>query len=216
LRRNERSFYFPFAMGKGEETRDQILEAALKLASRVGLQGLTIGTLSEELELSKSGLFAHFGSKEALMVRTLEYAAARFAEVVIGPALAAPRGEARLRALFDAFPRWPIVVPQPGGCIFISSAVEFDDRPGPVRERLRVIRQEWHDFVAGAVRRAIETGEFRADVDPDQFAFELDGIQLAWHHASRLMGDRKAGDRARKAFEALLAASRVPAAKRRS
>jgi AcrR family transcriptional regulator len=201
---------------KGEQTRDQILEAALKLASRVGLEGLTIGTLSEELALSKSGLFAHFGSKEALMLRTLEYAGQRFRDVVIEPALAAPRGEARLRALFDAFPRWPVVVPQPGGCIFISAAAEFDDRPGPVRDRLRALRQEWHDFVAGAVRKAIEAGDFRADVDPDQFAFELDGIQLAWHHASRLLADRKAGDRARKAFEALVAASRAPAPRRRS
>jgi AcrR family transcriptional regulator len=199
---------------KGDQTRETILGAALKLASRVGLEGLTIGTLSEELELSKSGLFAHFGSKEALIIGTLEYAAERFAEVVVKPALAAPRGEARLRALFEAFPRWPVAVPQPGGCIFISSAVEFDDRPGPVRDRLRAIRQEWHDFVAGAVRRAIEAGDFRAELDPDQFAFELDGIQLAWHHASRLLGDRKAGDRARRAFEALLASARAPARRR--
>jgi AcrR family transcriptional regulator len=198
-------------VSKGEQTRDAILDKALGLASRVGLGGLTIGTLSEELGLSKSGLFAHFGSKEALMLRTLEYAAERFAEVVIGPAVAAPRGEARIRSLFDAFRRWPVLVPQPGGCIFVAAGMEFDDRPGPIRDRLRALRQEWHDFVAGAARRAMDAGDFRLDLDPDQFAFELDGIQLAWHQASRLRGDPKAEERARTAFEALVGAARAPA-----
>lgn len=199
---------------KGEQTRDAILGAALRLASRVGLEGLSIGMLSEELELSKSGLFAHFGSKEALQLATLDHAAARYSDVVVRPALAAPRGEARLRAFFDALPRWPVEVPQPGGCIFISAAAEFDDRPGPVRDRLRAIRQDWNDFVAGAVRRAVEAGDFRPDVDPEQFAFELDGIQLAWHTAARLRGDRKAGERARRAFDALVASARAPARRR--
>jgi AcrR family transcriptional regulator len=197
-------------MGKGEETRDQILEAALKLASRVGLSGLTIGTLAEELELSKSGLFAHFGSKEALMIAVLEFAAERFTDVVVRPALAQPRGEARLRALLEGHRLWPVAVPQPGGCIFIASSVEFDDRPGPVHDRLRQLWQQWHDFAAESVRKAVDAGEFRADVDPDQFAFELDGIRLSWHHASRLLGDRKAGERASRAFEALVAQARVP------
>lgn len=199
---------------KGEQTREQILAVALEIASRVGLEGLTIGTLSEELALSKSGLFAHFGSKESLMLATVEYAAERYAAVVVKPALAAPRGEPRLRALFDAFRRWPISVPQPGGCIFVSTALEFDDRPGPIRDRLRALRQEWHEFVAGAVRKAIEAGDFRRDVDPDQLAFELHGIQLAWHHASRLMNDPKAEERAQRAFEALLAAARAPSRRR--
>jgi AcrR family transcriptional regulator len=195
---------------KGEQTRDAILESALRLASRVGFEGLSIGTLSEELELSKSGLFAHFGSKESLMLRTLEYAAERYAEVVVKPALAAPRGEPRVRALFERVLRWPELVPQPGGCIFVSTAVEFDDRPGPIRERLRALRQGWHAFVAESVRKTIEAGHFRRDVDPDQFAFELEGITLAWHHASRLLRDPKAGERAHRAFEALLAAARPP------
>jgi AcrR family transcriptional regulator len=199
---------------RGDQTRDAILEAALQLASRVGLEGLTIGTLSEALDLSKSGLFAHFGSKEALMLRTLEYAAERYAEVVVKPALAAPRGEPRVRVLFERFLRWPALVPQPGGCIFVSTAVEFDDRPGPVRDRLRAMRREWHDFVAGAVRKAIEEGHFRRDVEPDQFAFEMDGIGLAWHHASRLLDDPQADARAHRAFEALVAASRPPARRR--
>ena len=207
---NERSFYFPDVVTKGEQTRDAILETALKVASRVGLQGLTIGTLSEELQLSNSGLFAHFGSKEALMLRTLEYAAERYAEVVVRPALAAPRGEPRIRALFEAFLRWPELVPQPGGCIFVTAAVEFDDRPGVIRDRLRALKREWDGFVAGAARKAVETGHFRRDLDPEQFAFELDGIRFAWHHASRLLRDSKADERAHRAFEALLAGARAP------
>jgi AcrR family transcriptional regulator len=194
---------------RGDQTRDAILEKALEVASSLGLEGLTIGTLSERLELSKSGLFAHFGSKEALQLRTLEHARERFVQVVVLPALAAPRGEPRLRELFERALRWPTLVRQPGGCIFISSAAEFDDRPGPVRDRVRAVRQEWHDFVAGAVRRAIQAGHFRKDVDPDQFAFEVIGIGLAWHHAKQLLEDTRAEARARRAFEALVAAARA-------
>jgi AcrR family transcriptional regulator len=199
---------------KGAQTRDAILEAALKLSSRVGLSGLTIGTLAEELGLSKSGLFAHFGSKDELMLATLDYAAARFSDVVVKPALAQPRGEARLRALFEGHRLWPMAVPQPGGCIFIATSVEFDDRPGPIRDRLRVLWKQWLDFAADAVRQAIEVGDFRREVDPEQFAFELDAIRLAWHHASRLIRDPRAEERARASFEALVAASRAPARRR--
>jgi len=195
---------------KGEQTRDAILESALKLASRIGLEGLTIGTLAEETSLSKSGLFAHFGSKEALMLRTLEYAAERFREVVVRPTLAAPRGEPRLRAYFEALLEWPQAVAQPGGCIFLSAAAEFDDRPGPVRDRVRAMWRDRIAFVAGATRRAIEAGHFRRDVDPDQLAFELEGIGLAWHHTSHLLRDPKADERAHRAFEALVAEARAP------
>src|SRR5690242_12974022 len=104
-------------MGKGEQTRDSILERATVLASRLGLEGVSIGRLAGELGLSKSGLFAHFGSKEDLQVRTLDHAAERFTEVVVKPALAAGRGEPRVRALFERWLRWPQAVPQPGGCL---------------------------------------------------------------------------------------------------
>ncbi len=126
------------------------------------------------------------------------------------PALAAPRGEARLRALFEGTLRWPELVPQPGGCIFVAAAVEFDDRPGPVRERLRAYWKERVAFFAGAVRRTIEAGDFRRDVDPDQFAFETDGIIIGYHFASRLLDDPRAAERAHRAFEALVAAARTP------
>ncbi len=192
----------------GDETREAILERALVLASKVGLEGLTIGTLAEDLGISKSGLFAHFKSKEALVVQTLERAAEKFSEVVVKTALAAPRGEPRLRVLFERFLRWPELVPQPGGCIFVGAAIELDDRPGPARDCLVRLRKEWLAFVAGAVRLAIEEGHFHPNVDPDQFAFEMEGIGLMWHHATRLVGDPRADERAHRAFDALVAAAR--------
>lgn len=197
-------------MGKGEQTRDAILERALTLASRIGLDGLTIGTLADELGLSKSGLFAHFRSKEALVTQLLERAAERFREVVVKPALAAPRGEPRVRALFERFLRWPELVPQPGGCIFIQASVELDDQPGPARDQLVRLWKLRLELVAGAVRRAIEVGHFHARVDPEQFAFEMEGIGLAWHQASRLLRDPRAMRRAHQAFEKLVAAARAP------
>jgi AcrR family transcriptional regulator len=195
---------------KGEQTREVILERALALASRVGLDGLTIGTLAEDLGLSKSGLFAHFQSKEALVVQMLERAADRFTEVVVRPALAAPRGEPRIRALFERFLRWPELVPQPGGCVFVAASVELDDQPGPARDVVVRLRRQWLELIAGAVQRAIDEGHFHANVDPEQFAFEMVGIGLVWHHNSRLLGDPRAAERAQRAFEALLASARSP------
>lgn len=197
-------------MRKGEQTREAILERALTLASRVGLDGLTIGSLAEDLGLSKSGLFAHFNSKEALLVQMLERAAQRYREVVVKPALAAPAGEPRLRVLFERFLRWPELVPQPGGCIFVAASVELDDQPGAARELLVRLRKEWLEFVAGAARRAMNVGHFHAKVDPEQFAFEMEGIGFMWHHASRLLGDPRADERAHRAFETLLASARAP------
>lgn len=197
-------------MRKGEQTREAILERAITLASRVGLDGLSIGSLAEELEISKSGLFAHFRSKEALVVQTLELAAERFRERVIAPTLAAPRGEPRVRKLFELSLRWPEMVSQPGGCIFIAATTELDDQPGPARDLLVRLREERLEFEAGAVRRAIDAGHFHARVDPEQFAFEMEGIALMWHTASRLLKDPRADERAHRAFEALVAAARRP------
>ena len=197
-------------MGKGELTRQVILEHAVGLASQVGLDGLTIGRLADDLDLSKSGLFAHFRSKEALQVQTLELAADRFTEAVVRPALAAPRGEPRLRALFARWLEWPRVVPQPGGCLFVAASAELDDRPGPARDRLVQLQKGWLGLIAGAVRIAIAEGHFRKGVDPEQLAFDLYGIMLVTHFSSRLLRDPKAGERARKSLSALLAAARVP------
>jgi AcrR family transcriptional regulator len=189
-------------------TRQAILERAVGLATEVGLEGVTIGRLAEDLDLSKSGLFAHFGSKEALQVQTLEYAAERFVELVIRPALAAPRGEPRVKALFENIMRWPKLFPQPGGCSFVAATFALDDQPGPARDQVVKLQRGFLDVIAGAVRLAIAEGHFRKDVDPEQFAFDLYGIMLMTQMGTRLLGASSSGDRARSAFAALLAAAR--------
>jgi AcrR family transcriptional regulator len=176
------------------------------LASQVGLDGLTIGRLADDLDLSKSGLFAHFQSKEALQVQVLRHAADRFVEAVLRPALKAPRGESRVRQLFERWLDWPRVVPQPGGCVFVAAATELDDKPGPARDLLVELQRDWLEVIANAVRTAIGTGDFHGGVDPEQFAQDLYGIMLASHHATRLLRDPKAVTRARAAFEAIVKA----------
>jgi AcrR family transcriptional regulator len=192
-------------MGKGEATRDAILEHAVGLARRVGLEGLTIGRLADDLELSKSGLFAHFKSKEALQIQVLDAAAARFVALVVRPALEVPRGEGRLRALFE---RWLTWEQRPGGCVFVQAAVDLDDRDGPARDRLVQLQRDWLEAMATTVRGAVREGQFRSGVDADQFAHDLNGIILAYHHAARLLRDPAAEKRARAAFEALIRAAR--------
>jgi AcrR family transcriptional regulator len=196
-------------MGKGELTRRSILDHAVGLASQIGLEGLSIGRLSEELELSKSGLFAHFKSKEALQVDVLRHAALRFVEAVVRPALKAPRGEPRLRALFERWLDWARGRALPGGCLFVAAATELDDKTGPVRDQLVRSQREWLEFIAGAVRLGVDEGHFRRDIDAVQLAHDLYGVMLAWNHAARLMRDPKADRRARAAFENLLVAARV-------
>jgi AcrR family transcriptional regulator len=197
-------------MGKGDLTRQVILEKATAVASEVGLGGLTIGKLAEELELSKSGLFAHFGSKESLQVAILEHAAERFVEVVVKPGLRAPRGEPRLRSLFDRWRQWPKLNPMPGGCVLVAAAVELDDQPGPARDLLVKQQRDWLDLLATTVRAAVAEGQFRRDVDPEQFAHDLYGVMLGYHHALRLLRDPRAEKRAVRAFENLVDAARRP------
>jgi AcrR family transcriptional regulator len=192
-------------MRKGDATRAAIVDHAIDLARRVGLEGLTIGRLAEDLELSKSGLFAHFRSKEALQVQVLDGAAERFVATVLRPSLEAPRGEPRLRTLFD---RWMAWERRPGGCVFVQAAVDLDDREGPARDRLVELQRAWLDSIATTARGAIREGHFKTSVDPVQFAHDLNGIILGYHHAARLLRDSAAEGRARKAFEALLAAAR--------
>ncbi|HEV8305950.1 MAG TPA: TetR/AcrR family transcriptional regulator [Gemmatimonadales bacterium] len=189
---------------KGMITRQAVLERAVALASRVGLGGLTIGTLAEDLDLSKSGLFGHFHSKEALQIQVLEHAAAKFVDAVVRPALAQPRGEPRLRSLFERWLDWARSSPMPGGCLFVAAATELDDRPGPVRDRLQQLQRDWLGVIATSFRKGMEEGHFPADADADQFAHDLYGVMLAYHHAHRLLRDPKAEARARHAFEALL------------
>jgi AcrR family transcriptional regulator len=202
--------------GKGAETKQAILNHALALATKVGIEGLTIGRLADDLGMSKSGLIAHFQSKEALQVQVLETGANRFVEDVLRPALKAPRGEPRLRALFNSFLAWEASPSLPGGCPLIAASTELDDRPGPARDYLVRAQRDMFDLIAGTVRSAIQEGHFVADVDPDQFAYEFWGAMLAFHHASRLMRDAKARQRAQAAFDSLVQRARViPAAKHR-
>jgi AcrR family transcriptional regulator len=196
-------------VSKGEQTREAILRHSLGLATRVGLEGLTIGRLAEDLRMSKSGLFAHFRSKEALQIEILRWAGSRMIEDVVKPALSAPRGEPRVRALFENWLAWEQSPSLPGGCPFMAASFELDDRPGPVRDFVVQSLRGWADTLAGAARIAVQEGHFRADLDCEQFAHECGGIALGFVHASRLIRDPKARARAETAFEALLSASRA-------
>jgi AcrR family transcriptional regulator len=193
---------------KGADTRQRILEHALALASTQGIEGLTLGALASSLELSKSGLFAHFRSREALQVAVIEAAAERFRQFVVVPALRAARGEPRVRALISRWMEWGRAEFQPGGCIFVSAATELDDRPGPVRDVLVQSQLDWMAMIAQAVRSAIEEGHFHKDVEPEQFAFEVYGIALSFHHQSRLLRQSGSSARARAAFERLVTSAR--------
>jgi AcrR family transcriptional regulator len=193
-------------MGKGDETRGVILDEAGRLASRVGLGGLTIGSLATQTELSKSGLFAHFGSKESLQLEVLEHTAERFTAEVVRPALRAPRGEPRVRALFERWLQWSSSA---GGCLLVASAFELDDQPGVVRERLVRDQRDWLDTIAMVFSGGVTEGHFRPAADARQFAQDLEGVMLAHHMASRLLADAEAGARARRALDVLLAAAAV-------
>lgn len=193
---------------KGVVTRQAIVEHASRMASRVGIEGLTIGALAEALDLSKSGLFAHFKSKQALQLQVLEHGIQRFVDTVVKPALAAPRGEPRVRALFERWLAWPKASGL-AGCMFVAFSTELDDRPGPVRARLVRSQKSWLDLIANCFRTGSAEGHFRTDLDADQLAHELYGIMLANHHAVRLLRDRAAVERTRRAFERLVEGARV-------
>jgi AcrR family transcriptional regulator len=191
---------------KGEDTRAAILDRASVLARTIGLSGLTIGRLAEEMSLSKSGLFAHFGSKESLQVEVMHATREQFIERVVVPALKEKRGEPRVRALFDRWLQWGA---QSGGCVMTTAAIEFDDQDGPVRVEVAAAHRDWMGTVAQAARIAVDEGHFARDLDPEQFAFEVQGIALAWHQWFRLLRDPKATERARRAFAALVERSRA-------
>ncbi len=191
-------------MSKGEETQERILERALRLASRDGLEGLTIGGLATELGMSKSGLFAHFRSKEELQLQVLRTAAQRFETVVIQPTLRTARGLSRLRALLEHWLDWASDPDSPGGCIFIAAATELDDRLGAPREYLVHSQEALRSLIVRVARQAVELGELPGELEPEQVAFELWGIVLSYHHARRLLGDEKARGRAVAAFERLV------------
>jgi AcrR family transcriptional regulator len=180
------------------------------MASRLGLKGLTIGQLADELGLSKSGLFAHFQSKEALQLQTLRHAAELFVESVVRPALKAPRGEPRLRALFERWLTWAEADVLQGGCLFVAAATELDDLDGPVRDELVRQQRDWLELMANVARTGIGEGHFPKELDAEQVAYDLNGVMLAYHHARRLLRDPRAQERARHAFDSLVCAARAP------
>ena len=196
-------------MSKGNVTKTRIVETALRAASVDGLEGISLGKVAADIGMSKSGLFAHFDSKEALQVDVIASAAEKFTAVVVSPALTAPRGEPRLRALFDRWLDWEQNESLPGGCVFMHAAAELDDRPGPVRDTLVGQQRQWLETLAKAVRIAVDVGHFKADVDPSLVAFQLYGIVLSYYHSARLFRDPTAKAHAVAAFESVVASSRA-------
>lgn len=193
---------------KGARTREAILASAVQHACRVGLAGLTIGDIATAVGMSKSGMYAHFGSKEAMQIAVLDAAAAEFADSVIVPALPMPRGEPRIRALAE---NWLTCgrTRQPGGCVIVKASTELDEQPGPVRDRLRDLHRALDDSIARIIAGGIAEGHFRPDVDGNQFASDLYGVMLGYYHNHRLLADPQAEARARRAVEALLDAARA-------
>jgi AcrR family transcriptional regulator len=196
-------------MSKGAATRDRIVERALRAASVDGLEGISLGKLASDVGMSKSGLFAHFESKEALQLDVLAAASEKFMEIVVRPAFTAPRGEPRVRALFEHWLTWERSESLPGGCIFMHAAAELDDRPGPTRDALVDWQRQWLDALAKAARIAVNEGHFRAGLDAELFAFQQYGFVMAYYHARRLFQDPRAEDRVHAAFDTLVLAARA-------
>lgn len=197
------------ALQKGQQTKQAIIDAALGLATQIGLEGLSIGALAEVMKMSKSGVFAHFGSREELQISVVREYHDRFEQEVFYPALQQPRGLPRLRTLFANWMRRTSAEID-SGCLYISGAVEFEDRPGPVRDALAESVLTWH----AALRRAIElaklSGELRADADQEQAAFEIHGLILAWHYEARFLKNPSSIRRANQGFENILARYGAP------
>jgi len=196
---------------KGERTRAAILDEALRIVSKAGLDSVTIGTLAEATGMSKSGLFAHFGSREELLLAVLDHGQDEFTKVVFKPALDHPRGIPRLRAMFVNWLDWTESAELPGGCPMIGGATEFDDKPGPIRDMLAAGQRTWIETLKRGVRQAIDQGQLAADTDPEQIAFEMFGIALVVHHHRRLLGYSKARARALAALESLFERHAAPA-----
>jgi len=192
-------------MRKGNLTRNNILEKASSLATRVGLDGLSIGQLAGELQMSKSGLFAHFGSKEELQIQVLQAASERFTDSVVKPALKRERGKPRLQALFENWLEWGLSEPQTrSGCLFVAAAIELDDQPGPVRDELVKIQARWIETLERTLELGQISGQFQAALNPAEAVQELYGILLSAHFYVRLMGQTEALKRARHLFYAFL------------
>ena len=193
----------PRAMQKGQQTKATIIEAALGLATQIGLEGLSIGALAEITQMSKSGVFAHFGSREELQISVIREYYSRFEQEIFYPALREPHGLPRLQALFDNWMR-RVAVEIQSGCIFISGAAEFDDRPGPVHDALASSVKTWLQALFRAIVQAQVCGHLGADADPHQVAFEIHGLILALHYEARFLKNPGSLERANTAFAHML------------
>lgn len=185
---------------KGLATHGAIVERAIGLVRKQGLESLSIGSVAQAATMSKSGVFAHFGSREDLQLAVLDAVAEDFSQRVLAPAFRQPRGLKRLRAIIAHWMDW-----SQGGCPMIAAVVEYDDRPGAIHDRVVELQRRLRSTLARAVELAVEAGELRAGIDPEQVAFELFGIVLVLHHDARLFGATDAIARATRAFDRLFA-----------
>lgn len=185
---------------KGQQTKAAIIDQAMHMATQVGLEGLSIGPLAEALGKSKSGVFAHFGSRDDLQIAVVNAYFEHFEAEVFVPAMRQPRGLPRVRAMFENWMRHTSTELD-AGCIFISGAVEFDDRPGPVRDALAEAVQTWMAAMTRAVAQACEQGHLQVDADPQQIIFEIHALILALHFEARFLRRAGSEQRAREGFE---------------
>jgi AcrR family transcriptional regulator len=189
-------------MEKGETTKRAILNAGLKMATHLSLESVTIGHLAKVTQMSKSGLFAHFQSKENLQIGILKHAGELFAEGVVIPALMEKAGIPRIKALVTNWIKWSSKMT--GGCIFVSSSTEFTDRPGKVRDFILEQQEAWIDSLRRIARSAIRVGDFKKDIDCDQFAFDLYSLLLGFHLYDRMLNNEDTKKRQEVALERLL------------
>jgi AcrR family transcriptional regulator len=195
---------------KGQQTKQAIVQAAVTLGTQVGLEGLSIGALAERMHMSKSGVFAHFGSREELQISVIHEYFATFEQEIFYPAMQVQRGLPRLRALFDNWMK-RVAVELQSGCIFISGAVEFDDRTGPVRDALADSVHTWLSALYRAVVLAKGCGHLVADADEQQIAFEIHALILALHYEARFLQKPGSLARANRGFDDILARYGTPA-----
>lgn len=188
---------------KGQTTRTHILDQALDLSTELGLEGMSVGVLAKVVGMSKSGLYAHFDSKEALQVAVLDHAAALFVDKVVKPALQQPRGLGRVRALFEGWMVWS-AQEFPGGCPFVQAASDMHARPGPVRDAVGQHLRDVLDVIERSARTAVASGEFRADLNLEQFAYEFWANIVSYQHYGHFLQLGHAPERARLAFQGLV------------
>lgn len=209
--KNERSCYNESMKSKGTLTKETILKSAFDFASQFGFEALSIGKLADSVGLSKSGLFGHFKSKEKLQCMVLDYAAQNYTRKVITPVLTHPRGLPRVRALTKQWILW-VSDDGVGGCPLLAAAIEFDDRPGPVLDRVRFWYQKKIDFVVGAIALAISEGHLSSDTNAKDMAHELYSLMIGHHLFSRLLKEEDAIARFERSVEDLIARHLAPKA----